>query len=68
MVVKMASKILKYIYRTLLIVFIILIIFLLGSFINHKIKTYIERKYLENYDLGKIIEINNLKVNYKIFK
>lgn len=61
------KKVLATILKLFLLIIAIIIIFLFYSFITHQIKIKNEMKYLENYNTGKIIKINNKKVNYKIF-
>lgn len=59
----MKNKIVKIVCIVLGIVSIIF----LSLFFNHKIRSFQELKYLKQYDTGKIIKIDNKKVNYKIF-
>lgn len=57
----------KKVLKIILFVVLIIIVLLLGSFLNHRIRIRKELEYLQNYDLGKIIEVDNKKINYKIF-
>lgn len=61
------KNIFNLIKRIFLICFILILTFMLYSFIFHKVSTKRENKILENYDLGEVIEVNGLEVNYKIF-
>jgi len=61
------KKILKALKYCFFILLIIIIIFLLFSFIYNKVMTNKEKGYLENYDIGELIDIDDYKVNYKIF-
>lgn len=61
------KKILKVLLIVVGILAILLIVFLLYAFINHKVNSSKELKYLANYDIGKIINVDGKEVNYKIF-
>ncbi|MCM1053191.1 MAG: alpha/beta hydrolase [Ruminococcus sp.] len=61
------KKILKRILLVIGFIIVLLLLFLLYSFISHKLKSNKELKYLEKYDMGKIVEIEGKKINYKIF-
>lgn len=61
------KKILKILLIIVGIIIVLLVAFLLYVFINHKLNSSKELKYLANYDTGKIINIDGKEVNYKIF-
>lgn len=61
------KKIPKRLIKIGLILLVIFTLFLLCSFINHRIKVKQDLSFLKDYDTGKIIGIDNKKVNYKIF-
>lgn len=61
------KKCLKIIKKLFLCLISIIVLFALYSFVFHKIATIRENKILEQYDLGTVIKINDMDVNYKIF-
>lgn len=66
-VVSKKKSVLKIFKRLILILLLVIILFCIYSFIFHRISTFKENKILEKYNLGKVININGLDINYKIF-